>query len=126
MLEDVCHWCFKSLCKVQSLLTYASHLKLRCKFSLLLQHHACLSAAVLPAVVIMGSLPITVSKPPTTCFLLPVALVIVSLHSYRTVTKTPGKTRRWCQSPLDLELQAHVMYQEPNSGPLQEQQAFNY
>ena len=44
-----------------------------------------------PTMIIMNSPSETVSKPPTESFLLKLALVMVSRHSNRTVTKTVGE-----------------------------------
>ena len=53
-----------------------------------LQHRACLSAATLPAVMTMDSLPETVSKPLIKHFLLLIALVMVSLPNTTKGVKT--------------------------------------
>lgn len=61
--------------------------------------HACLSDAMLPAMVVMDSAPETVRKPQLHAFLLEDVLVMVSLHSRRTVTETMGKCCRLLLTP---------------------------
>ena len=56
---------------------------------LLLQHHACLSATMLPAMLVMGS-PSETKTSINSCFFL-VAFILVLCHSYRKVSKTDTK-----------------------------------
>ena len=56
-----------------------------------LGHHACPLTALLSAVTVVDSPSETISEPPTKRFLLEVTLIMVSLYSSRTTTKTNTK-----------------------------------
>jgi hypothetical protein len=67
----------------------------------LLQHHVCLHATILPAMLmIMDSTTESLSKPQQNAFFVRVAMVMVSLHS--------NKTLRHCASLLQTKYQVYT------------------
>lgn len=58
---------------------------------LLLQHHVCLHATMLPALMIMDSTSETLTMHQLNVFFIKVALIMVSLHRNRMVTKAMSK-----------------------------------